>query len=62
MPTHGGLEEENEKNAKAQCFSIFLLVYERGAVRRKQGCVEVLVLLGILVETLNQHVKTASLL
>ena len=35
----------------------------KGAVvKRKQGCIGFLVLLGILVETLNQHVKTASLL
>ena len=39
MPTHGGLAEENEKkkNAKAQCFSIFLLVYERGCGEKEAG-------------------------
>ena len=36
---HGGLEEENEnkKNAKAQCFSIFLLVYEGWCGEREAG-------------------------
>ena len=39
MPAHGGLAEENEKkkNAKAQCFSIFLLVYERWCGEREAG-------------------------
>ena len=39
MPAHGGLAEENEKkkNAKAQCFSIFLLVYEEGCSEKEAG-------------------------
>ena len=41
---------------KRSALAFFCLCMKGGVVKRKQGCIEVLVLLGILVETLNQHV------
>ena len=58
MLTHGGLEEENEnkKMLKRSALAFFCWCMKGGVVKRKQRCVGILVLLGILVETLNQHV------
>ena len=41
---------------KRSALAFFCWCMKGGVVKRKQGCAGVLVLLGILVETLNQHV------